>query len=227
MIERLGMNPDRVNYKRFKEACLLKDISIDNLAAIGKTRPRSRKIKPIEDLLCEHSRVHRVNFKRRLIKARILEEKCQMCGLGTVWNGEPLVLVLDHIDGVNDNYTLNNLRLLCPNCNSQTKTFAGRNIKVFAQPKPKCYECGRVVSVKGVRCIECSAKRREKIKWPHIDALREMIEKTNKSDVARQLGVSEMAIRKRLKMADRSTVGLGTLDAEMVLGSNPPPPSSI
>ena len=43
------------------------------------------------------------------------------------WRSKPLVLVLDHINGVNDDYRADNLRLLCPNCNSQTSTFCGRN----------------------------------------------------------------------------------------------------
>jgi hypothetical protein len=37
------------------------------------------------------------------------------------------MLVLDHINGINDDYRPGNLRLLCPNCHSQTPTFAGRN----------------------------------------------------------------------------------------------------
>ncbi len=45
------------------------------------------------------------------------------------WRRQALVLVLDHINGVNDDYTPENLRLLCPNCNSQTPTFCGRNMK--------------------------------------------------------------------------------------------------
>jgi 5-methylcytosine-specific restriction endonuclease McrA len=43
------------------------------------------------------------------------------------WHGRPLTLVLDHINGVNDDYRPDNLRLLCPNCHSQTPTFSGRN----------------------------------------------------------------------------------------------------
>jgi len=46
-----------------------------------------------------------------------------------MWRGKPLVLVLDRINGVNDDYKTQNLRLLCPNCNSQTPTFCGRNMK--------------------------------------------------------------------------------------------------
>lgn len=58
-------------------------------------------------------------------------EDCTKCGVGTEWNDEPLVLQLDHIDGNCDNNFPDNLRLLCPNCHSQTPTWGakGRNVK--------------------------------------------------------------------------------------------------
>ena len=56
------------------------------------------------------------------------EEKCEICGIGTEWQGQPIVLDVDHINGDRFDNTLTNLRFLCPNCHSQTKTYKGRNI---------------------------------------------------------------------------------------------------
>lgn len=53
--------------------------------------------------------------------------KCVKCGLGSVWNNEPLVLQIDHIDGNRKNNTFANLRLLCPNCHTQTPTWGRKN----------------------------------------------------------------------------------------------------
>lgn len=58
-----------------------------------------------------------------------MEYKCACCGNTGEWNGRPLVLQLDHINGDNCDNRLENLRFLCPNCHSQTDTFAGRNCK--------------------------------------------------------------------------------------------------
>lgn len=51
---------------------------------------------------------------------------CKICSTKQ-WQGKPVPLVLDHIDGNSDNWKLDNLRLICPNCDAQTSTFTGRN----------------------------------------------------------------------------------------------------
>jgi hypothetical protein len=54
--------------------------------------------------------------------------KCEVCNISD-WKEKPLTLHLDHIDGNSDNNLPLNLRLLCPNCHSQTETFCGGNTK--------------------------------------------------------------------------------------------------
>ena len=60
----------------------------------------------------------------------IPSEKCAICNEKPLWNGKPLTFVLDHINGKHSDHRLDNLRFICPNCNSQTPTFSGRNRKV-------------------------------------------------------------------------------------------------
>lgn len=52
--------------------------------------------------------------------------KCSVCSL-TDWHGEEIILECDHIDGNPHNNVPDNLRLICPNCHSQTHSFKGRN----------------------------------------------------------------------------------------------------
>lgn len=68
-------------------------------------------------------------LKRRLIAAELKEDKCEECGQLPMWNNKLLILQLDHIDGDHYNNKIENLRILCPNCHTQTPTHSGRNEK--------------------------------------------------------------------------------------------------
>lgn len=69
-------------------------------------------------------------YSTSFIKAKFIEKRnyeCNICGISE-WNNSPIVLELNHINGDNRDNRWENLRLLCPNCHSQTGTFRGRNI---------------------------------------------------------------------------------------------------
>jgi HNH endonuclease len=82
---------------------------------------------PLEVLLVsDRQQTCRVHLKNRLIRANLLTCVCQICGL-TEWRGQSIVLELDHINGKETDNRLENLRLLCPNCHSQTTTYCSKN----------------------------------------------------------------------------------------------------
>ena len=67
----------------------------------------------------------------RTIRAYVLKKqnnKCAICNCLPEHNEKPLTFIVDHIDGVFTNNIPENIRVICPNCNSQTDTFAGKNI---------------------------------------------------------------------------------------------------
>jgi 5-methylcytosine-specific restriction endonuclease McrA len=93
----------------------------------GKTHNWSTSI-PLSKILCKNSEYTNYSaLKKRLIKAELLKYKCNRCSIST-WNNEELSLHLDHINGIKTDNSIENLRLLCPNCHSQTDTYCGRNI---------------------------------------------------------------------------------------------------
>lgn len=75
----------------------------------------------------EQSTYPRHLIKRRIIKDNLIPCICAICNQEPIWHSHPLVLQLDHINGVNNDNRLSNLRFLCPNCHSQQKTYAGKN----------------------------------------------------------------------------------------------------
>jgi 5-methylcytosine-specific restriction endonuclease McrA len=88
---------------------------------------QQRKEAVLKDLSEEGS--YRSNcYLNRIIKEfSLLEYKCSECGIAN-WRDKDISLELDHIDGNAHNCKLSNLRYVCPNCHSQTKTYKGRSI---------------------------------------------------------------------------------------------------
>ena len=82
----------------------------------------------------------RPRTKPHLLRRAILEigrsYRCALCHNPGAWQGRPLVLQVDHLDGDFLNNHADNLRLLCPNCHSQTPSFAGRGKGRFVNRPP-------------------------------------------------------------------------------------------
>jgi Zn finger protein HypA/HybF involved in hydrogenase expression len=114
-------------YRKLKAIIIEHEIDISHFR--GKAHGTSKTGSPLEKILVENSTYGNLrSLKIRLIKENIMEYKCVECGISN-WNGKQLTLQLDHINGINNDHRLENLRLLCPNCHSQTPTFGGGNVK--------------------------------------------------------------------------------------------------
>lgn len=84
--------------------------------------------KNLDGILVENSTYSNgSSLKRRLIKNKLLINKCSACGIEPYWNSRPLTLQIDHINGDYTDNRLENLRILCPNCHSQTETYGSKN----------------------------------------------------------------------------------------------------
>lgn len=163
---------------------------------------------PIESILVENSTYSSTHtLKKRLVKSEILKDECAICNISH-WLGQKLSLQLDHINGINNDNRIENLRLLCPNCHSQTSTFAGKNKKgnpVKTKRKRAslykgsvCESCGKPTTLKYTKCKKCAVTIKTKINWPSHQSLLNMVEKTSYSETARILCVSNTAVKKRL-----------------------------
>ena len=69
-----------------------------------------------ENIFVENSTATQIVVKRWYLKGNYTEYKCAICGQEPFWNGKPLTLTLDHINGKNHDDRLENLRWVCPNC---------------------------------------------------------------------------------------------------------------
>lgn len=134
--------------------------------------------KDISEYLKENSSCSRTNLKRRLLEEGFLENKCCLCGQDEYWNGMKISLILDHINGIHNDNRIENLRIVCPNCNAGLNTFAGKNNKRDVKNiiiendrkiieyngtniKRKICKCGVEISKKSKSCVVCfNTKRR-------------------------------------------------------------------
>lgn len=80
----------------------------------------------LDKLFSTNSKHTRAVLRRYILKHNLIPYCCKICGCKE-WNGKTLSLELDHINGINNDNRLENLRFLCPNCHSQTTTYGSRN----------------------------------------------------------------------------------------------------
>jgi 5-methylcytosine-specific restriction endonuclease McrA len=106
------------------------DLYIPNQGGKGTNksfvRNRHGEKRKDEEVFVENSTYARHKIKDRIIRQSLKPYICQECGLDGNWNGKVLSLQLDHINGINNDNRLENLRFLCPNCHSQTDTWCGK-----------------------------------------------------------------------------------------------------
>ena len=114
-----------ISYSTFKRKAIKLNVWRPNQGA-----KNTRKIlKDLNNVFTGKATMRTYNLKARLFADGYKEVKCESCGIEDTWNGKDIVLELDHINGDRKDNSLENLRILCPNCHSQTKTFRGRNHK--------------------------------------------------------------------------------------------------
>jgi Zn finger protein HypA/HybF involved in hydrogenase expression len=211
VLQHFGFNRSGNNWHTVRNRCNAEGISFSHFNGEAMQREallRMNKAAPLEEVMVKNSTYSRGSLKSRLLKAGILKNQCEVCGLGGEWNGKPLRMRLDHSNGIHNDHRQENLRMICPNCDSQQETYSGGNRKRVK--RNNCADCGREVFWKhSTRCRRCQGKHRlvtgqyARAKWPSNAGLLAEVQKTSKCAVARRLGVSETAVRCRLKRIEK------------------------
>lgn len=174
------------------------DISTDHFTGTGKSQIKRT---PENTFIKDSTAVQSV-LRRMYYNGNYTDYKCSICGQEPFWNGRELTLTLDHINGNNHDDRLENLRWVCPNCDRQLSTFAGKNSnkkdKYNSREQNYCLDCGKPISYEALRCEECAKIASRKIKRPEKEELYNILieNKGNFTLVGKLFNVSDNAIRK-------------------------------
>lgn len=153
---------------------------------------------PYTELFVKDSSYIQSTLRRYYIKL-FPPQECAICHLPLIWNNKPLTLILDHINGNNRDDRLENLRWVCPNCNSQLDTTGSRNIHRHANT---CIDCGKIITKGALRCRDCQILWRNnplnpdrKNDYPSRELLKELIYTKTFNEIGRQYDVDGNTIR--------------------------------
>lgn len=187
----------------------LKKFKIDHDHFTGQAHQKGKsarnKLSPGELLVLGDKTKVRVEGRRLACALKELgrEYKCEICGLPPEWEGKPLTLTVDHINGKYWDNRKKNLRFVCPNCDRQLPTFGSKNRVPKESKKQKfyCDECGAEI-IRGTKtglCFPCHVKTRFNKNIPPIDILIEEVRESSYEAVGRKYNVTGAAIKRRIK----------------------------
>lgn len=195
VLQRFGRyNDSSGSYKGLKTKIKEWGISTDHFLSPSEVMKKvmsDGKIKktPNSEIFVENSKAKRGTAKNRIINDNLMEYKCVMCGNEGEWMGNKITLILDHINGVNNDHRLENLRFLCPNCNSTLDTHCVGHHGLGKEPKVD----GRTLR-KGIDRPEI-----RKVDRPTKEELEDLLSKNSYVSLGKRFGVSDNAVRKWAK----------------------------
>jgi hypothetical protein len=154
--------------------------------------------KEINEILVENSTYSTSHLKDRLYKEGLKNRCCEICEQNEEWMGRKMSLILDHINGINNDNRIENLRIVCPNCNATLDTHCRGNKKSNDKIEKYC-ECGKKIFKSSIKCKKCDSIKQRKVERPSYNHLIYEVSELGYKATGRKYGVSDNTIRKWIK----------------------------
>lgn len=152
-----------------------------------------------QNVFCQGSTASQATLRRWYQKGQYSLYQCSICNLQPFWNGKELTLILDHINGINNDNRLENLRWVCPNCNQQLETTGFKKMRVQSTSKKYfCSNCGKEISRQSVLglCPDCYHFSIRKSERPDRNILKELIRNQPFTQIGKMFNVTDNTVRK-------------------------------
>lgn len=223
-LRKLGYCHTGANPRTLKKRAREWGISTEYFDRYARLRDAARRLSPpLEEILVRGSTYSQAALKRRLYEAGLKRPQCELCGQDENWRGRRMSMILDHVNGVRDDNRLENLRIVCPNCAATLDTHCGRKNRNTRSARP-CQRCGRsfVPNSSSQRyCSRACGSRyprrgrsrprrvnrqrasRRRVERPPREQLLAEIGELGYAATGRRYGVSDNAIRKRIREYER------------------------
>lgn len=136
VLKKLNWDCNTQGYRKINKFIKTNNIDISHFETqrdVYKRTLKTKKKLSMSEILIENSTYENMSsLKRRLFEEGLKERRCEKCEQNEWWYGEKISLILDHVNGIHDDNRIENLRILCPNCNATLPTHCGKNKKNFA-----------------------------------------------------------------------------------------------
>lgn len=212
VLRKLNRPTNHGNFRTLKKYCSLYHINLNdimnNTEKYGSVDNECGKLYELSEILVSGSTYGNITrLKKRLFKAGLKTPICEKCGQDEWWNGEKISLILDHVNGVHSDHRIENLRMVCPNCNATLPTNGGKNILykknktiVTSITKPK----KEIIKINGVPERLLNARKMVRIvERPQYDILLNNIFDLGYCGTGRKYEVSDNTIRKWKKYYEK------------------------
>ena len=204
VLKKLGWDTKTTGYRKLNRFICENSIDISHFESRPQQYQRTKnvllsKVKySLEDILVSGSTYQNMaSLKNRLYKENLKKPICEKCGQDEWWHNERISLILDHINGKHNDNRIENLRIICPNCEYTLPTHC-RNINKKNISKNKKLS----LDIKKLSKKHQSIKSR-KHERPSIEQLQYDISILGYMKTGKKYGVSDNAIRKWIKFYEK------------------------